>query len=548
MIRKKELFKLVFLFLLAEVILYSQNKINEMTNNIQADNPIAVANTANEKDDTEAPEDIFELLFSDAKSFYVEALISSHFNDTSEVKFCFDRTFEIVAEISELDTLTPPQQDELNRFCEKLTYDYQNQFSYLNGDTVTTGVAFIRNYISENILDTVKVGDDELVVLDDRPGHLPIVTSKKINRIIDYFSSSQNKYFQEWLNNAGLYKEHMMPILKKYGLPEELFYLALIESGFNTSAYSYAHAAGPWQFIAGTGARYGLKRNWWVDERRDPIKSTEAAAKYLRDLYKEFDDWFLAIAAYNCGEMNVWRAIRREGTRDFWKLKSLPRQTRDYIPTFMAGIIIAQNPEKYGMIYAPKETWKWDEVTVDRSYEFEHISKVSDVPVPVLRQYNPELRRWVTPPEVEQYVLHVPVGKAEGLIEKLSKLPIKEQPKPEWIKHRIRKGQTLSSIASRYGTTVSALIAANNITNKNRLHVGQTIRIPTDKYYAPPKYKATAKSSEKIIYVVKRGDTLQKIANRYNVTVTKIRNWNNLSSQKYIHPGQRLIIYNNVKS
>lgn len=548
MIRKKELFKLVFLFLLAEVILYSQNKINEMTNNIQADNPIAVANTANEKDDTEAPEDIFELLFSDAKSFYVEALISSHFNDTSEVKFCFDRTFEIVAEISELDTLTPPQQDELNRFCEKLTYDYQNQFSYLNGDTGTTGVAFIRNYISENILDTVKVGDDELVVLDDRPGHLPIVTSKKINRIIDYFSSSQNKYFQEWLNNAGLYKEHMMPILKKYGLPEELFYLALIESGFNTSAYSYAHAAGPWQFIAGTGARYGLKRNWWVDERRDPIKSTEAAAKYLRDLYKEFDDWFLAIAAYNCGEMNVWRAIRREGTRDFWKLKSLPRQTRDYIPTFMAGIIIAQNPEKYGMIYAPKETWKWDEVTVDRSYEFEHISKVSDVPVPVLRQYNPELRRWVTPPEVEQYVLHVPVGKAEGLIEKLSKLPIKEQPKPEWIKHRVRKGQTLSSIASRYGTTVSALIAANNITNKNRLHVGQTIRIPTDKYYAPPKYKATAKSSEKIIYVVKRGDTLQKIANRYNVTVTKIRNWNNLSSQKYIHPGQRLIIYNNVKS
>lgn len=540
--------RVIVILLLTSLLAFSQTNSTEPTNNNSKNIAAPIIDSSDDKDDSENQEDLFDLLFSDAKSFYVEALISGFYRDTTEVKYCFDRTFEIVAEISELDTLTSPQKDELTRFCEKLTFDYQNQFSYMNGDTGTTGVAFIRNYISEKVIDTVKVGEDELIVLDDRPGHLPIVTSKKIDRIVSYLSGSQGRHFQVWLDNAGLYKDLMLPIIRQHGLPEELFYLALIESGFNTSAYSYAHAAGPWQFIAGTGARYGLKRNWWVDERRDPIKSTEAAASYLKDLYEQFDDWFLAMAAYNCGEMNVWRAIRREGTRDFWKLKTLPRQTRDYIPTFMAGIIIAQNPEKFGFTNTPKDTWKWEEVVVDRSYEFEHISKVADVSVPVLKQFNPELRRWVTPPEVESYVLRVPVNKSQGLLEKLHELPPAEQPKPEWQTHRVRKGQTLNSIANHYGTTVSALISANNITNKNRLRVGQTIRIPTDKYYAPPKYKAPAPVQNKITYVVKRGDTLTKIASRYNVTIAKIRTWNHISTKKAIYPGQRLVIYRHSDS
>jgi len=538
--------RVIVIFLLTSILAFSQTKSTNPTNNNSTNNIAPVIDLSEDKDDSEDQEDLFDLLFSDAKSFYVEALISGFYHDTTEVKYCFDRTFEIVAEISELDTLTAPENDELTRFCEKLTFDYQSQFSYLNGDTGTTGVAFIRNYISEKVIDTVKVGEDELVVLDDRPGHLPLVTSKKIDRIINFLSSS--KSFQGWLDNSGLYKDLMIPIIRKYELPEELFYLALIESGFNTSAYSYAHAAGPWQFIAGTGARYGLKRNWWVDERRDPIKSTEAAAHYLKDLYVQFDDWFLAMAAYNCGEMNVWRAIRREGTRDFWKLKTLPRQTRDYVPTFMAGIIIAQHPEKYGFTNTPKETWKWEEIVVDRSYEFEHISKVADVPVNVLKQFNPELRRWVTPPEVENYTLRVPIDKSQGLLEKLHQLPPAEQPKPEWQTHRVRKGQTLNFIANRYGTTVSALIAANNITNKNRLRVGQTLRIPTDKYYAPPKYKTSASTQSKVTYVVKPGDTLTQIANRYNTTVAKIRTWNKLSTKKPIYPGQKLMIYKKSNS
>jgi len=214
----------------------------------------------------------------------------------------------------------------------------------------------------------------------------------------------------------------------------------------------------------------------------------------------------------------------------------------------MAGIIIAQNPEKFGFTNTPKDTWKWEEVVVDRSYEFERISKVADVPVPVLKQFNPELRRWVTPPDVESYVLRVPVTKSQGLLEKLHELPPAEQPKPEWQTHRVKKGQTLHFIANRYGTTVSALIAVNNITNKNQLRVGQTIRIPTDKYYAPLKYKATASTQSKITYVVKRGDTLTKIASRYNVTIAKICTWNHFSTKKAIYPGQKIVIYRQSNS
>ncbi|MCK4689599.1 MAG: lytic transglycosylase domain-containing protein, partial [Candidatus Marinimicrobia bacterium] len=356
-IRKHVIRDLFLLFLIISLGFTADKNINEQS--VITDVSDDIENNSDE---------LFELLFSEAKSYYVEALISGHFKDTSEVKYCFDRSFEAIAEIGELDTLNPLQKDDFNRFCEKISNDFQIKFSYLNGDSGAIGAAFIREEINQTVLDTVRVGWDTLVVLDDRPGHLPIVTSQKIERIIEFFAEKEHKRFQEWLDNAGLYREHMLPILRKHGLPDELFYLALIESGYNPSAYSYAHAAGPWQFIAGTGARYGLKRNWWMDERRDPIKSTYAAAKYLRELYDEFDDWFLALAAYNCGELRVWRAIRWEGTRDYWKLRSLPRQTRNYIPTLMAGIIIALNPQKYGFENTPKDTWLWDEVVLNRCY------------------------------------------------------------------------------------------------------------------------------------------------------------------------------------
>ncbi len=490
-------------------------------------------------------DELFELLFSEAKSYYVEALIAGHFKDTSEVKYCFDRSFEAITGISELDTLNPLQKDDFNRFCEKITNDFQTNFSYLNGDSGAIGAAFIREEIDKTVLDTVRIGRDTLIVLDDRPGHLPIVTSKKIERIIEYFKEKEHKRFQEWLDNAGLYREHMLPILREYGLPDELFYLALIESGFNPSAYSYAHAAGTWQFIAGTGARYGLKRSWWLDERRDPIKSTYAAAKYLRELYDEFDDWFLALAAYNCGELRVWRAIRWEGTRDYWKLRSLPRQSRNYIPTLMAGINIALNPEKYGFNNSPKDTWEWDEVVLDRCYELEDIAKASGISAKTIREYNPELRRWMTPPEVKKYTLRVPKGKSKGLAGKLAKLPEIDK-KPQWITHRVRRGQTLSYIARKYRASISSLVAANNIRNRNQIKVGQKIQIPVNNYSTAA--YSTSSNKNKIIHVVKKGETLSEIAENYHVGLSKLRSWNRLYGKRFIYPGQKLQILTSKKT
>lgn len=554
-----------------------------------------------------ADNNIFELIFNEAKSFYVDALVSAYFNDTSETKYCFDRVFEIIAEISELDSLTLFQQDDFNRFNEKVTNDYQTNFTYLLEETDSSLTVSIGEELFETVIDTVDIGNDTLRVIEDRPGHIAIVRSKKIDNLINYYSTKQYERLQRYLENSNKYREHILPILKKYGVPEEIFYLPLIESGFNPNAYSYAHAAGMWQFIAGTGARYGLKRNWWIDERRDPIKSTHAAAQYLSKLYEEFGDWYLALAAYNTGEMRVWRAIKREGTRDYWKLRSLPSQTRNYVPSFMAVMIIAKNPEKYGLKSPSEASWTWEEITIDRCYEFDAIAKAGEISSEILHEYNPELRRWMTPSNDNQYVLRVPQGKAEGLKEKLASLPETKEVQQEYVYHKVRKGQNLSYIAHKYGTTVSALVAANHLHNRNQLRVGQTLLIPTNTYYSTLKEETadanviihvvkrgetlseiaesyhtrlskvrslnniyhdyispgmrlkiptnlasqrtpsnTPKGSEKVVYVVKRGDTLTAIANRYNVSLTKVKSWNDLDGRKSIYPGQRIVIYKSI--
>jgi membrane-bound lytic murein transglycosylase D len=503
----------------------------------------AILNNLNGESEVVNPMELFDLLFAEAKSYYVEALVANHFNDSSEVKYCIDRTLEAISEISSLDTLTLLQRDDYERFCEKLTYDMQTIFDYLNGDVGNLVLDGIREEISESILDTVDIGDDKLIVIQDRPGGFPIVTSKKIQSIINYFTTKEHQRFQEWLDNSGLYKEHMLPILRKYHVPDELFYLALIESGFSPIAYSSAHAAGQWQFIASTGARYGLKRNWWVDERRDPIKSTEAAAQYLSDLYQEFNDWFLALAAYNYGELRIHRAIRREGTRDYWKLRSLPRETRNYIPTLMAGMIIALEPEKYGFTNTPKDSWDWDEVVLDRSYDLEDLSKACGVSAHVLRDYNQELRRWMTPPDVKEYIIRVPKGKAELLAAKLEALPESDQ--PQFVTHRVGRGETLSSIARRYGTSISAIVAANNIRNANRLKIGQLLQIPGSQQYTASYSSST---EECIVHVVSRGETLSGIAESYKVGLSKVRSLNNLHGNRFIYPGQKIKVPANGSS
>jgi len=546
--------------------------------------------------------DIFDLIMPEAKAYYADALVASFYNDSIEVKNCFDHVFEIMAEIGDLDSLSLPQQDEFKRFNEKVTNDYQTNFTYLIDELDTSSITAIEQEFFESILDTIDIGNDALIVVEDQPGHMAIVRSKKIDSLIRYFSGRPSKTIQRFLELSSKYRAHMVPILQQYGVPEELMYLPMIESGYNANANSVARAVGIWQFIAGTGAIYGLKRNQWIDERRDPIKSTHAAAKYLRKLYDEFDDWYLALAAYNCGENRVWRTIKREGTRDYWKLKTLPPATRGYVPSFMAVLLIAKNPEKYGFTSPTTPTWEWDEVLVDHSYGLDDIAKVCNLTPEILRDYNPELRRKMTPTNDKEYCLRVPKGLGDSLKVKLVTLPEpKDVEVTEIVYHKVKKGQTLSSIAYKYGTSVSALVSANHLRNSNQLRVGQTLLIPTSAYYSAPEKKTAeteiithivksgetlsgiantyhtslskirsmnnlyqdniqpgmelkiaAKSSSahlsspnrtKIVHVVKKGDTLSSIANRYHVSLVKLKSWNSINSRKPIYPGQRIIIY-----
>ena len=250
---------------------------------------------------------------------------------------------------------------------------------------------------------------------------IPITINKQVEFFIEYFQTRVSKRFGIWLARSGRYVPMMRAILKEHGLPEDLVYLAMIESGFSCKAYSRAHAVGPWQFIRGTARRYGLKVNYWVDERRDPVKSTYAAAKYLRDLYAEFNSWYLAAAGYNAGEVKIRRALARYGADDFWsisqrKRRYLKQETKQYVPKMIAAALIAKNPSKYGFDDIKYDApLKFDQVKVYAGTSVSVAAKLIGLKTGAISELNPELRRWCTPPTDGMYTLRVPAGKGGPL-------------------------------------------------------------------------------------------------------------------------------------
>jgi len=372
--------------------------------------------------------------------------------------------------------------------------------------------------------------------------------NSRVKTMINFLQHRKHKEFQVWLDRYSFYATTIRPILKSYGLPEELIYLAMIESGLNTKAYSYAHAVGPWQFISATGRRYGLKRDWWVDERRDVVKSTHAAAKYLKDLHDEFDDWYLAMASYNTGESRVRRTIRREGHRDYWRMITLPRQTRNYVATVLAAAIIGSDPESYGFHVDELTDWEYEVIDIDRSLDLDKIAHALRVNYQDLKTYNPELRQGVTPPAKKPYQLKVPLGK--GSVNPTAMASIPTSDKIDYQVHYVRRGETLSVIARKYNVSLTKLVQANRIKNRNRLSVGQKLVIPAPKSYASTASKKTTRKSSppasdyaKKTYTVQKGDTLGQIAENFNTSAKRIRHWNGLRYGQHIYPGQKLTIY-----
>ncbi|RMH09645.1 MAG: LysM peptidoglycan-binding domain-containing protein [Nitrospirae bacterium] len=360
-----------------------------------------------------------------------------------------------------------------------------------------------------------------------------IILNPAVERNLRYFQTVIPDRFQEWLTRFFQYQPAVEQIFAEFGLPRELIYLSLVESGFNPRAYSRARAAGPWQFIHGTGRLYGLKVDWYVDERRDPIKSTVAAAQHLRDLYDRFGSWPLALAAYNAGAGKIARAIRKVGSRDFWQIartRYIRRETREYVPRFMAATIIASNPTLFGFRVDPMDPHDYDEVLLKRSLHLRAIAKATGIAYEELRRLNPELRRSITPPRKEGYYLKVPKGLGSHVERIRDSIPLwtKSPSQPRW--YRVRRGDSLSVIAQRFGTSVKMLKRWNNLSS-SLIRVGERLRVSGDNL--PPE--------EVRWYRVRKGDNLWSIAKRFRITVQDLKILNNLRGS-LIHAGRMLLV------
>lgn len=390
---------------------------------------------------------------------------------------------------------------------------------------------------------------------------IPITVNAQVERWINYFTVRNPKTFRRWLQRSGRYAPMMRAILKDYGLPEDLIYLAMIESGFNCSAYSRAHAVGPWQFIRATGKRYNLKIDYWVDERRDPVKATHAAAKYLSELYAEFGSWYLAAAGYNAGEGKIRRALSRYKADDYWEIshkrrRYLKLETKHYVPKMLAAAIIAKEPAKYGftgLVYAPPMAY--DKVTVAGGTSLAISAKLAGVKKKVLTDLNPHLRRGCAPPHVAVYTLRIPKGQKARFETAYAKLtPKQRKARPDIVTVRVERGDTLGGIAIRYGVRLSDLMSLNAHLNPRRMRIGQKVMVPPGRYRATPRprrstYTQTAsrktttrKGNKKVVHTVRRGETYWLIAQRYGVDWRSIKRWNKRRSSR-IKPGQKLVLY-----
>ncbi len=376
----------------------------------------------------------------------------------------------------------------------------------------------------------------------------PIEVNDLVKRYIYAYTTRYKKFMEESLARSGKYIDFIRTVLQQQGIPKEIAYLPIIESGFRERARSWMWAKGIWQFMRSTARLYGLRVNWWVDERLDPIRSTYAAAKYLRDLYDRFGDWNLALAAYNGGERRVERAIRRAGSRDFWKIKRyLKRQTANYVPAFMATVIIATNPEDYGIEFRPLPPFTYDEVEIPSPTDLRVVARCAGVSYATIREYNPHILRFTTPGNLKKYTIRLPRGTKEKFLAEFSKLSSRERLR--WTWYRVRRGDSLYRISRRFGVPIRAIMQANNL-RSTRIRPGQRLLIPLSYSYSRAKKRASrtltrlarAKKKGALIYTVRRGDTLYGIARRFGVSVRRLKRWNGLR-RNLIRPGQRLIIY-----
>ncbi len=396
-------------------------------------------------------------------------------------------------------------------------------------------------------------GNLSLPDIDLPVSDIPLTLNSKVEYFLYYFQTRGKQSFSHWLARSSRYIPMMKEILKREGMPEDLVYVAMIESGFQMNARSWANAVGPWQFISETGRRYSLRIDQWVDERKDPVKATTAAALYMKELYGMFKgDWYLAAAGYNAGENKILRAIDMYNTTDFWEISQgsyLKRETKEYVPKLLAAAIIAKDPARFGfsdVAYLPPI--QFDTVTIPSRTNLDLVARLTGASYETIKELNPDLRHWCTPPNYPDYQLKIPKGTRQHFEAEFAKIPQDQRftEKTFYTRYKAGKRDSLKKIAGRFGMTPAALAELNRLNVNSRL-AGRTLIVPARQtvdfgHEGRTPRKLAARGDYNKFYTVKKGDTLGELAKRFNVSPKLLSAWNNLKVKVALKPGRRIII------
>jgi membrane-bound lytic murein transglycosylase D len=399
---------------------------------------------------------------------------------------------------------------------------------------------------------------------------VPISQNAKVLSYVEMFQTKLRDYISESLQRSTKYLPMIQNVFRAEGLPLDLAYIPIIESGFKTNAVSRAKAKGPWQFMTATARENGLKHDWFVDERSDPEKATIAAAKYLKSLSKMFNgDWNLVLAAYNGGPGRVQRAMKRSGSEDFWEIadssKFLPKETREYVPLILAAMIVAKNPVQYGFDIVGHDPITYDKVRVPRAIDLRRVAEWTGTSIDEIQALNPELRRWTTPVKYPEFELKVPTGTGETFKAKLADASSTEMVALKW--YTVRRGETLATVARKLQVSRTDLAEANSLSVKSRVRQGQQLVIPrapatllasrtertapsviaSRSLTAPATVATPGAGQSPTVYRVRSGDTLSSIARLFNTTVANIKSWNKLRGN-VLAVGARLKIFSSRES
>jgi len=393
----------------------------------------------------------------------------------------------------------------------------------------------------------------ELPDVDLPLADIPLALNSKVEYFISYFQTRGKQSFSRWLSRSSRYIPMMKDILRREGMPEDLVYVAMIESGFHLQARSWANAVGPWQFISDTGRRYSLRIDQWIDERKDPVKATTAAALYLKELYGMFNgDWYLAAAGYNAGENKILRAINMYNTSDFWEISRgsyLKRETKEYVPKLLAAAIIAKEPARYGfsdIAYLPPI--EFETVSIPSRTDLDLVARLAGTTTDTIQELNPDLRHWCTPPNYPDFELKLPKGTKRRFEAGYSKIPAEQRftEKVLYTHYHAGKRESIRTVARRFGISPASLSELNGLSSNSRI-AGKSLVVPVRQTvnFSNEGRTVTRQNYRKDFakyYTVKKGDTLSSVSRQFNVSAKLLSAWNNIRTKFALKPGRRIII------